>query len=242
MNHFRQFGLVVNSAKTNLVLFRSAQRRLNISSIRFGQQELPLSRTATCLGVVFQEYLRWDAHLDTLAKKCYAVIASLRRLREVGLARACLIKAYRALFEPVLSYCIAVWGGGYACIMDRLQIMQNDALRAITCKRRRDSVEHLFDELKILNVKSMCRNRQALLAFRILHDRVPDDIKLPLSTKSTRTTRQEGELRVPLVRRELSRHAPLCRLPSVWNSLPREIRDLTSAMMFKDKLLLHFFT
>lgn len=195
-----------------------------------------MSSNVTCLGVTLHEHMKWDAHLNALTPKCYTVISSLRRLREVGIPEDGLLAAYRALFEPVLGYCISIWGGGYATVMDRAQVMQNDALRAITGRRRRDSVRDLFATYHLLNVENLCRYRQTVMAFKMLRGTIPADIAFPLQTVHSRATRRGNDLGVPNFRRESSRQALAYRLPLNWNLLPSEIRALNSAASFTSKL------
>ena len=55
----------------------------------------------------------WDRHIEAIAPKCYAVIASLRLLRQVGIPLRGLLAVYNSLVIPLLTYAFAVWGGGY---------------------------------------------------------------------------------------------------------------------------------
>ena len=122
---------------------------------------ISLSPSATCLGVCFNEHMKWDSHVDALTSKWYAVISSLRRLRQVGATMTVLLKAYRALFEPILGYCIAVWGGGYDTVMSRVRVLQNDALRALFGRKRRDSVRDLYLLHDILTVDQLIAVKRA---------------------------------------------------------------------------------
>ena len=239
MLQFEKFGLVVNAKKTLFVLFRSAQRGLIVDQTVLSELAISLSPSATCLGVCFNEHMKWDSHVDALTSKCYAVISSLRRLRQVGATMTVLLKAYRALFEPILGYCIAVWGGGYDTVMSRVRVLQNDALRALFGRKRRDSVRDLYLLHDILTVDQLIAMKWAVMIFKMQHGGIPQDISFSFKSLHARETRQAANLRVPKVGRELSRHSPRYCMPTIWNSLPSEIRSLTSAETFLTRVREH---
>ena len=94
--------------------------------------------------LVLHENLRWDDHVDHITPKCYAAIASLRRLRDVGIPISGLLTVYKALFIPLLTYGITIRGNGYDAITLVARVLQNDAVRAMVGMRRKESVSHLY--------------------------------------------------------------------------------------------------
>ena len=61
-----------------------------------------------CLGVMIDSSLSWSDHVSCLRKKCFGVLASLRRFREVLPAKVKL-QLYYAYIVPHLNYCSVVW-------------------------------------------------------------------------------------------------------------------------------------
>ena len=68
---FHANGLKVNTGKTELILFGSRQncRGLDPISIRFREDTIREGPTVRNLGVTFDRYLTWDAHVSALVKK-----------------------------------------------------------------------------------------------------------------------------------------------------------------------------
>ena len=229
---FKSFGLLVNASKTNLVIFRTPQRSISLEPAFFCGNLCQLSQTTKCLGLTLHETVRWQAHLSAVAPKCYAISASLRRLRELGVPKEGLLMVYRTLFLPVLTYAISIWGGGYDNISRRAQILQNDALRAIYARRRRDSVQDIYFAENLLLLHRLYKIRVAVLAYKISKQLVPPEISFPLTAVVTRSTRRATTFEIPFVSKEISKHALAQRLPSIWGSIPREIRSLTSVKIF----------
>ena len=229
---FARHGLAINANKTNITLFRPARRTIRVDPVAFCGIMMPWSKSVRCLGLTLNETLRWQDHLSSCMPKCYAVVATLRRLRELGVPVEGLVCLYRVLLEPLLCYGISVWGGGYNYILRKGEVVQNDALRAIVGRRRRDSVSNVLVKFDLLPLARLYSLHVALLAFKMVKGRVPSDISFPITAVVKRTDRRATDFVIPFARKESSRHALACRLPAVWGSLPREIRSLTSAKRF----------
>lgn len=230
---FRMFGLVINTSKTKLVLFRSTRRKVSILPVKIGDSLLELSQSAKCLGLTLSENLNWFAHLEGISSKCYSVVASLRRLREVGVPQQGLLCVYKALFIPLLFYGVSVWGGGYCNVVQRAAVIQNDAMRAIFDKRRHESVSPLYSQNGLLTVNQIVRAAVAVLAFKTAKGIVPNDIALRLIPTTSRTSRRPTTYETPFARHVFSRQSPAFRLPTVWGSIPRELRSLNSLKKFR---------
>ena len=78
--------------------------------------------------------------------------------------------------------------------------------------------------------------RVLLFAFKIHRERVPADISFPIKAVPKRSDRRETDFEIPFVRKEPSRRGLAHCLPSVWSALPREIRSLTLAKVFKERI------
>ena len=139
---FNDFGFVkkVLTSKTVLTLYRSTQRVLNFETVLLQGCPTPLFPISKCLGLTLHENLKWGPHISSLSPKCYSIIASLSRLRDVGVPTKGLIFVIKSLFIPVLCYALwgaFVWGAEYKIDTSRAQVVLKDALRAIFGKRRR---------------------------------------------------------------------------------------------------------
>lgn len=63
---------------------------------------------------------------------------------------------YRAVFEPILSCGISVWGNTYKNVLHKFQTIQNDAMRTILGLPRIASVRFIFKQEGIFNVEQLC--------------------------------------------------------------------------------------
>ena len=83
------------------------------------------------LGVVFDENLKFDCHVDYVIGRISRTVGLLNRLKHI-LPDEILLRLYDSLVTPYLSYCIEVWGSVSACYMNRVLKIQKAALRAVS--------------------------------------------------------------------------------------------------------------
>lgn len=92
-------------------------------------------------------------------------MAAVSRLRGAGIPRDCLVRVYNALVEPLLTYAILSWGGGYAKFSNRMQVLQNDALRAIEGLPRYHSSFPVRSLYCILPISHLYKLRLAVVSY-----------------------------------------------------------------------------
>ena len=91
-----------------------------------------ISRTDSleCLGVMLDERLRWDLHVEKTCKKAGGVIAVMKRIKPF-VPDDTLQTIYRAMIQPYFDYCSPLWGNCSAYLKGKLQRFQNRAARII---------------------------------------------------------------------------------------------------------------
>ena len=92
-----------------------------------------ISRTNSfeCLGVMLDERLRWDLHVEKTCKKIGGDIAVMKRIKPL-VPDDTLQTIYRVMIQPYFDYCSPLWGNCSAYLKEKLQRFQNRA--AIKCK------------------------------------------------------------------------------------------------------------
>ena len=64
------------------------------------------------LGVLVDNSLKWDKHIEALVKRLRYLIFIFAKLVKI-MNKKCLYMIYYALFHSVISYGIVVWGDAY---------------------------------------------------------------------------------------------------------------------------------
>ena len=85
------------------------------------------------LGIVVDEYLSWDKHIDYLSKQLKRKIGVTKRVCPV-IPKEYLVTLYRTLVEPYLRYSNSIWGQCGKTHIWKLQTLQNRAARIVAGK------------------------------------------------------------------------------------------------------------
>lgn len=176
-----------------------------------------------------------------MSGKCYAVVQTLARLRQLGCHRDFIFSIYRSLFEPVLFYGVSVWGSTYENVLNRFQVIQNDAIRAILGWRRDSSVSHVFKLNGLLNVHKIAQYNAGILMFKHIQGKIKLDFipEQPPEREVNMTLRsQRGSvLLIPQRSKSVMRdQSPGHYFVRVWNSLPAEAKAVKTLAQFKEIL------
>ena len=83
------------------------------------------------MGVLIDEKLSWEKHIERICKKAGAGIGALRRAKPFVPADTLQV-LYKALVQPYFDYCSPQWGICGKLLKDTLQKFQSRAAKVIT--------------------------------------------------------------------------------------------------------------
>ncbi|KXJ05812.1 hypothetical protein AC249_AIPGENE17706 [Exaiptasia diaphana] len=138
----------------------------------------------------------------------------------------------------------------YNCIsgvhLDKLQRVLNYAARIVTLSKRRDHITPLLKDLHWLPVRQRINYKILLLTFKALHGLTPSYISELISVyKPKRTLRSSKELLLsvkPYSMKTYGSRSFSVAAPTLWNSLPSDLRNIDSLLSFKKELKTYLFS
>ena len=76
--------LKLNDSKTEVIVFTPSHRvnDTNIQNIEIADSEVPISKKARNIGVIFDEHLQMHAHITAVAKSCMMHLINISRIRQ----------------------------------------------------------------------------------------------------------------------------------------------------------------
>ena len=77
--------------------------------LKIDDQTITRVQSTKSLGVVFDQRLVWEEHVDSLCKRVSLGLAALKQARQV-VQQDTLLTIYDAVIETLFDYCDAVWG------------------------------------------------------------------------------------------------------------------------------------
>ena len=157
---------------------------------------------------------------------------NLRRVRRSldSLSAATLVHAF---LSSHVDYCNAVFAGAPKTITDRLQRVLNAAARVVSDTRKFDRglSRIMHTELHWLDVPERINYKFGMLMYRCQHNKAPRYLTDHCTSVSAVAYRQplrsasSHEVSVPPAQYLYGRRAFAVAGPTVWNSLPEDLRD-----------------
>lgn len=115
---------------------------------------LDLTDSIKYLGVNLDKHLRWDLHIDiqtSRVRKLIYIFKSLRHVADPELVR----KVYIALVQPLITYCLPVWGGAPKTHCINIERAQRSVLKVMSFKPYRYPTNALYNECNLLTVRQL---------------------------------------------------------------------------------------
>ena len=191
------------------------------------------------LGVLLDERLTWDQHVDFLCKKVSKRLGVLRRASEfLDIPSRKLL--YYALILPIFDYCDVVWGNCSITLSNRTQVLQNRAGRLILGIRglyRDTPVEHILDSLGWVKLDARRKFHLDFITFKILQcgpTYLADKFTRVSHIHSHRTRATANSMfYIPRFKSSTGQRSFIFRATMSFNQLPQSVRQAPSKQTFR---------
>ena len=108
------------------------------------------------LGLTLDPKLTYNAHIQNIATHAQKPLQVIKALTGTtwGKQKETLVATYKAVMRPTLEYASSIWSPmASPTSINKLQVMQNAALRACTGCTHDTNIQHLHDETNILPIQ-----------------------------------------------------------------------------------------
>ena len=138
--------------------------------------------------------------------------------------------------------------GANARDLDRLQSIQHKAVKLIHSAGRRESPSPLMHNLHWLPIRDRIKFKICMYVYKCLQGNAPQYLCVLLSHREipstgcrTRSSKDTTLLRARVGKKCIGDKSFCVAAPSLWNSLPRNIREALSLHSFKKMLKCHLY-
>ncbi len=229
-----QNSLVLNVKKTKVILIGTWQRLQKQSiNISIGNTKLEQVTQYKYLGITIDSNLSWDKHLNTTITKARYKIMLMRK-NKAYLSQDILMLMYKGLIRPSLEYCASMFNNLNKEQCRRLEVVQNDALRVMLHKGRRESATEMRNVLNIPTLKSRRRVKRACMKYKSLNDGTPKYLTdiLPSNNSDSRT--RSGGWVIPMCNLEVYKSSHEYQGITTWKDLSQTAKGAISYESFKN--------
>ena len=212
----------------------------------------PVESVRDILGVLIDGAMTLTTHVNHFFSTCFFQLRQIRIIRR-SLTTDAAHSLVRALIHARIDYCNGLLASCPKYLTDKLQSVLRAAARLVLQLPNRSSVTDLMhQQLHWLDIQSRVRYKIGLLVYKCLHGLAPQylsDYCVPVQVLSTRSSLrsarfQERLLVVPRTKtKTIGPRGFFHASPTVWNSLPDDLRDpVLSIGCFRNKLKTFLFS
>ena len=151
-------GLIISAPKSTVTLFTSDTRQSHTHpQVSLPDSILPLERHPRILRVTFDPHFTFIPHVSSLISRVFPRLNLLRALTgtDWGQQKETLLTTFISLIRSLFTYDAPIWFPNTSqSNIQKLQTLQNAALRTMTGCVRMSDIGHLHTEAQVLPVNS----------------------------------------------------------------------------------------
>ena len=226
---FKANRLTTNSKKaSNFILSSHSKTRNANFNIRMGEVALRRVTSVKYLGVILDENISWTEQMIYLSKKLSCSAGIFSKLRYY-LNKDVLTRVYHSLFNSHLQYAILCWGSASSSNLQRLQVIQNRAIRNMSKCPRYYRLDNVYLNYRILKVKELYDLEISKFMYQHHVNSLPVCFQNYFGISYQRVTRNSANsnYNTPFYRSNRGQRSIKFYGPKIWNSLPRNFRTLS---------------
>lgn len=244
MDYFNANLLSLNLTKTKYMLFHSPRKKIaNHANPRLNQIDIDMVDDFKYLGIHLDSTLSWDRQIRHVEHKLSSLTGALKKV-SYFVPKKALLSFYYGCIHSQIQYLISVWGHASKSKLKKVQTLQNRCLKIIfklpilhpTLLLYSNSSHKILPPLALRNIQI------AIHIHKVLHH--PEfHHNIPLNVGSrTQNTRQANLLQRQRANTNLGQTRMSNFGPSIYNTLPNELKQISNLDLFKFKIKQHFKT
>ena len=225
---------MLNDAKTNILVVGPKALRNHFQPILTSLLAKPCENVKN-LGVTLDADLNFQKHISNITKTAFYHLRNISKVRGF-LSLQDSEKLVHAFISSRLDYCNALYNGLTKQMLNTLQLIQNAAARIVTRTSKCNHITPVLKSLHWLPVKQRIEFKILLLVYKSLNGLAPPYISdLIYFYDPVRCLRSSSKclLTNPRINTNAAHGAFSYCAPTLWNSLPLELRSSQSVLSFK---------
>lgn len=179
-----QHLLQLNEDKTEILLVSPKALRHQIHSLLTPLPVKPCEH-AKNLGVILDADLNFQKQISNISKTAFY---HLRKISKFPVSVRFCMKLVHAFISSRLDYCSVLFAGLTKQVLNKLQLIQNAAARALTKTKRSDNITPVLISLHWLQIKQRVDFKIRLIAFKSMNGLAPSCVVDMLTQAEVHTT------------------------------------------------------
>ena len=219
--------LALNAKKCECLLVGSRKRIKDavVPDVIIGKEKIQRVKCVKYLGIMIDEHLDWSTQVETLSKKVVKDIYLLRRIRQF-IGQKVALMFYKSIIQPKFDYCDTVWGKMGKGYSQKLQILQNRALRSVMQVNWTVPTDTVFDTLQMDRLEDRRIKRVLCFMYKVVYNLVPLSVRKYYRFKECKYNLRQTlyNFVLPKATTEFKRRRVSCYGVKLWNNVTDEIK------------------
>ncbi|KXJ14933.1 hypothetical protein AC249_AIPGENE3691 [Exaiptasia diaphana] len=221
--------------------------KLSAPLLHFGDEIIKPSISERNIGVIFDSEMSLVPHVNNICKTSFYHLRNISRIRKF-MSVSTAEKLVHAFVTSRLDNCNSLLYGISGVHLDKLQHVLNSAARIVTLSKCRDHITPLLKDLHWLPVRQRINYKILLLTFKALHGLTPSYISELISVHTNLKERfvplkNYSYVSVkPYSMKTYGSRSFSVAAPTLWSSLPSDLRNMDSLLSFKKELKTYLFS
>ena len=170
-------NLSLNADKSTATIFTLDQSETKkVLNLKINNTLIPTVQHPKILGLTFDPKLNYLEHQKNIIEKANNGLNMMKALTSTawGKQKETLITTYKTIIRPILENANTVWSPTVCTTnLDKLQVVQNNALRIATGCTKDTNIQHLHEETLVLPLKEHLQLHASLLKQKSNHPNHP---------------------------------------------------------------------
>lgn len=226
-------SLALNPNKSK-ALFLSRNKSLNVIPLLYlDNYIISYVSTVKNLGLIMNSSLSWNDHVSSLCQKVNYSLYTLRFIKSICPVNL-RIYLVKSLILPIFTYCDIIFNKCDSISRRLLETTFNNCTRYVHDIRKFDHISEYRNSILGCDLFQLYYHRTAMFIFRIINSETP--IYLFEKLKFSRSLRTRN-INLPAMSCNVYRNSGLINAIITWNSIPPEVRNITSISKFKKEIV-----
>ena len=227
--------MILHPSKTKSMIVTTRQKhQLAPLALNLAINNVPIERVQEhkVLGVILDEELSWESHINFICKKLSRNLYLLSKLTQFANQKTLLMFTH-AHIMPHINYASSVWDGTSENNLKKLISLHRRSAKLVL-RNENISTDNKLLKLNILPLHRQCLFNKAVLMFKVYRNKAPSSISALFSKSTNRYGSQNFIL--PKARIDICKTSLSFSGAAVWNDIPLSIKLSASTSVFKSRL------
>lgn len=227
--------ITVNEIKTQYMHLG----KLNIDKkLKYDKNDITKISKFKYLGIIIDNKLKFDDHINSLTKKISALTGTIRRNRYKSLPQEIRRTLYYSLGESILSYGAQIWGSTNKKLIHKIKRAQNKLIKAIFHLNKFTRSHTLYKELKLHPIEVIIKIQQIVYIHKNKNKQIHTQNLVQIHEENRRNKGNVINIKPKTTKfgiNSIHYHAI-----NNYNNLPSKLKNINNNVQFKEfkKLLI----